>query len=118
MKKIIALALLLTVAAFAGDKKAQHKMDMSHKGHVMINVPTVQCDNCVATVTAAVKKVDGVENIKIDPDKKVAHVNFDPQKTNAKDIRLAIAASGYDADDVKRDEKAHDSLPKCCQSKR
>ncbi|NOY57686.1 MAG: heavy-metal-associated domain-containing protein [Calditrichaeota bacterium] len=118
MKKLIALALLLSVAAFAGDKKDQHKMDMSHPGHAMISVPTVQCDNCVKTITAAVKKVDGVKSIKIDLEKKVAHVNFDAKKVQVADIRNAIAAAGYDADDVKRVEKVYDALPKCCQSKR
>ncbi len=118
MKKLIAFALLLSVAAFAGEKKEQHKMDMSHPGHAMINVPTVLCDNCVKTVTTAVKKVDGVESITIDLDKKIAHVNFDPDKVKLIDIEKAIAASGYDANNIKRDEKAHANLPKCCQSKR
>ncbi|NIA28999.1 MAG: hypothetical protein GWP06_03690 [Actinobacteria bacterium] len=118
MKTLITLALLLSVAAFAGEKKEQHKMDMSKPGHAMINVPTIQCDNCVKTVTAAVKKVDGVESIKIDLDKKVAHVNFDPKKVKLADIEKAIAASGYDANNVKRNKKAHDALSPCCQSKR
>ena len=121
MKKLIALVLLLTVAAFAGDKK-DHKAGDMHKmskaGHAMISLPTIQCDNCVKTVTAAVNKVKGVESIKIDLDKKVAHVNFDAKKVRVEEIRKAIAAAGYDADDVKRDEKAHAALPKCCQSPR
>jgi len=120
MKTIIALALMLTVAVFAGDKKGyDHNKEMhdhmSKAGHVMINVPTVKCNSCVKTVTTAVKKIDGVESIKIDLEKKVAHVNFDAKKVKPADIRKAIAASGYDADDVKRDEKAHANLPKCCQ---
>ena len=118
MKKLIVLALMLTVAAFAGEKKGQHKMDMSKGGHVMINVPTVQCDNCVKTVTTALDKIDGVESVKIDLEKKVAHIKFDAKKVKADDLRKAIVAAGYDADDIKRDEKAHDALPQCCQSKR
>jgi len=118
MKKLIVLAMMLTVAAFAGEKKDMHKMDMSKGGHVMINVPTVQCDNCVKTITTALNKVDGVESVHIDLEKKIAHINYDAKKVKVEDIRKAIAAAGYDADNIKRDEKAHANLPKCCQSKR
>jgi len=118
MKKLIVLVMMLTVAAFAGEKKNMHNMDMSKGGHVMINVPTVQCDHCVKTVTGAMDKVDGVESVKIDLEKKMAHINYDAKKVKADDIRKAISSAGYDADDVKRDEKVHDALPACCQSKR
>jgi mercuric ion binding protein len=118
MKNLIVLAMILAVAAFAGEKKDMHKMDMSNSGHAMINVPTVQCDNCVKIITDALNKIDGIETVHIDLEKKMAHINYDAKKLKVDDIRKAIAACGYDADDVKRNEKAHDLLPKCCQLKR
>lgn len=131
MKNLIVLFLMLSVAAFAGEKKSTDKataqknkmghsaeMMKSGPGHAMISVPTLQCNNCVNTVTAAVKKVDGVESVKVDLDKKIAHVNFDAKKVKVADIEKAIAAAGYDANKVKRDEKAHAKLPQCCQSKK
>ena len=101
-------------------KSEQHSAEMAKKGegHVMISVSTIQCGACVKTVETAVKKVDGIKSVKVDLDKKVAHVNFDPKKVKKEDIEKAIAASGYDANDVKRDEKAHAKLLSCCQSSR
>ncbi len=133
MKRIISLLLLLTIAAFAGDKKThnhsdhnpemkmhQHNQDSTKaaKEHVMISVPTIQCDNCVSTIENAVKKIKGVESVSVDLEKKMAHINYNSDKVKVEDIENAITASGYDANDKKRDEKAHDALPACCQSKR
>ena len=113
MRTIISLALLLTVAVFAGENKEKAK---TAKGHTMISVPSIQCDHCVKTIEKAVKKLDGVESIHIDLDKKKAHVNFDEKKVKVNDIEKAIAAAGYHANKVKRDEKAHKALMNCCQS--
>ena len=131
MRNIMFILLALSLSAFAGDvkhdassdaksKDAQESMHMMKEGegHSMISVPTVQCGNCVKTITAALDKVDGVESVKIDLDKKVAHVNYDPKKLKLADIEKAIAAAGYDANDVKRDEEAHSKLMACCQSER
>ena len=93
-------------------------MMMNGDGHSMISVPTIQCSSCVKTITAALDKVDGVEKVNIDLEKKVAHVNYDPKKVKLNDIEKAIAAAGYDANDVKRDEEAHSKLMPCCQSER
>jgi copper ion binding protein len=129
MKSIILFTLLFTMIAFGGDEKQGHsnkKSDLNAKqqseemtqkknGHAMISLPTIQCNNCVKTIESAVKKLDGVESVKIDLEKKMAHVNFDPEKLEQKDIEKAITAAGYDANNVKRDEKAHNDLPSCCQ---
>jgi copper chaperone CopZ len=124
---VLVLMLMLSVGASAADKKADvkaaqesghHAAMMSDSSHAMISVPTVLCDNCVKTVTEALKKLDGVDSVRIDLGKKIAHVNFNGKKVKVIDIKKAIAAAGYDADDIKRDEKAYAKLPKCCQSER
>ena len=131
MKNILFLILALSLAVFAsdektsqsqddqhmGDKQANH-MKMNGEGHSMISVPTIQCNNCAKTITAALDKVDGVEKVNIDLEKKVAHVNYDTKKVKLNDIEKAIAAAGYDANDVKRNEEAHSKLMPCCQSER
>ena len=118
MNRTILIMLMFAAIVFAGEKQDQAKMDMTGKGHVMIQVPTVQCESCVETITTALDKVDGIKSVHIDLDKKIAHINYDDKKIKVEDIRNAIAATGYDADDVKRDEKAHHALPMCCQSQR
>jgi periplasmic mercuric ion binding protein len=115
----ITASLLLLFAAVACFGNNQHgHVKRAQKGHAMIMLPTMQCDTCVKTIKAAVEKVQGVDSVSIDLKMKMAHVHFDPAKTSQENIEKAIAAAGYDANNVKRDEKAHALLPKCCQSKR
>jgi Cu(I)/Ag(I) efflux system membrane fusion protein len=118
MRQVIALFLLLGVAAYAQHDNGHGQQKESPKGHAMISVPTIQCETCVQTVETAVKKVQGVKSVSVDLEKKIAHVNFNPAKTNQQKIENAIAAAGYDANKTKRDEVAHAKLPKCCQSER
>lgn len=130
MKKLYALSLIAVLLIFAA-VNAQHQ-HAAEKGqpakmaactlaegehHGDINVPTIQCGMCVKTVTGALKDVSGVTFVQVDLKAKKAHVHYS-DKVKPADLKKAIAASGYDADDVKRDEKAHDALPGCCQSKR
>ncbi len=118
MRHLIALLVLFGVAGYAQHDHGHGQKKETPKGHAMISVPTIQCETCVQTVEAAVKKVEGVKSVKVDLKEKIAHVNFDAEKTNQQKIEKAIAAAGYDANKTKRDEAAHAKLPKCCQSER
>jgi copper ion binding protein len=118
MRHFITLFLLFGICAFAQHDHSKSQKKEIQKGHAMISLPTIQCETCVQTVESAVKKVNGVKAVSIDPDKKMAHVNFDEKKTSQEKIENAIAAAGYNANKTKRDEAAHAKLPKCCQSKR
>jgi len=120
MKKITMLLLLFVAAACFGNNQHDHhaQQKQTQSGHAMISLPTMQCNTCVETIKKTVEKVEGVKSIVIDLKEKMAHVTFDPTKTSQEKIGKAIAAAGYDANNTKRDEKAHAKLPKCCQSKR
>jgi copper chaperone CopZ len=115
MKKISVLWLLfIAIGCFGSNPHSPAKQ--VQKGHAMIMLPTIQCDTCVETVKSAVEKVQGVQSVSVDLPNKMAHVNFDPAKTNQEKIEKAIAAAGYDANKTKRDEKAYAKLPMCCKS--
>ena len=116
MKRVIVL-LLFAVVAFTCSKQQDQKKSIQ-QGHAMISVPTIQCQMCVETIQTAVKKVEGVISVTVDLKEKMAHVNFDAAKTTQEKIEKAIAAAGYDANNIKRDEEAHAKLPACCQLKR
>ncbi|MBS1518037.1 MAG: cation transporter [Bacteroidetes bacterium] len=83
--------------------------------HVMIELPTMQCGTCKKNIETAVRKIDGIESVNVDKDKKIAHVNFDKNKTDLSKIENAITAAGYDADDKKADPKAYEDLDDCCK---
>jgi periplasmic mercuric ion binding protein len=120
MKKTIVFSMLFVAGWCFGGNQHDHNapQKQTQSSMVMISLPTMQCNTCVETIQKAVEKVEGVQSVSVDLKKKMAHVNFDPAKTSQEKIEKAIAAAGYDANETKRDEKAHARLPMCCQSAR
>ena len=76
---------------------------------------SLQCGMCVARVVPSLKAVAGVKRVKANLTDRTVTVHYQPNKTNPEAIRNALAALGYDADDVKADAKAYAALPGCCQ---
>jgi mercuric ion binding protein len=74
------------------------------------------CEECKERIENAAD-VKGVKLCKWNPATKVATVTYDPAKTDIVNIQKSIAAVGYDAGDVKGNDKAYNKLPKCCQYK-
>lgn len=120
MKRIFAL-LTVAILAFSA-LTAQSKQQTQPKGGdatvetTVVNVPTIVCNSCVATITKALKKVTGVKTTKIDLAKKTATVTFASSKTSVAKIETAIAKAGYDANEVKRDPAAYEKLDACCKT--
>ena len=81
----------------------------------VIDLPTMKCKNCAATMTAAVQKLDGVQDVKVDVDTKKAEVQYVSTKLDEKKIEDAISNAGYDANSTKRNETAYGQLAPCCQ---
>lgn len=79
-----------------------------------ISVPGATCEMCQATISASVKKLDGVKIVDVDLTKKVATIGHLPTVSKT-DLQKAIAASGYNADDVVKDSTAYENLPECCK---
>jgi copper chaperone CopZ len=53
------------------------------------------CDECVRKLQPVLKKIPGVQDVKVDlPDERVI-VTFDPRKTHPPDLHDAILRSGY-----------------------
>ncbi len=61
-----------------------------------IMISGMSCGHCVAAVSSALKKIDGVElkNVAVGS----ASVSYDPAVTSADDIRAAIDDAGYPAE--------------------
>lgn len=76
---------------------------------------SAECSMCKRTIEKALRKVDGVTYSKLNVPTKILKVKFDSEKVCEDDIRAAVAAVGYDADDVEADAKAYKKLPKCCK---
>ncbi len=82
----------------------------------VVNIKTSAiCGSCKARIERAVKAVDGVEEALLNLHNKKLKVKFDPLKTDAGKIRTTVSNTGYDADEIKKNEEAFNKLPECCQ---
>jgi copper ion binding protein len=120
MKKITVMSLLFVAVWCFGGNQHDHntRQKQTQSSMAMISLPTIQCNTCVETIQKALEKVEGIRSVSVELKGKTAHVEFDPAKTSLEKIENAIAAAGYDANETKRDEKAHAGLPMCCRSAR
>lgn len=104
MKRLIVLSAMLFISTLA--------FSQSKKAKIMT---TAQCEMCKMTIEKAVNQLEGIETAELDITSKKLKVKFDESKLSLDRIRQAVAAVGYQADDVLAKEKAYKDLPQCCQ---
>lgn len=63
---------------------------------VVINVEGMTCGGCVASVTKAIKRLEGVEQANVSLEGKIASVIYDKVKTNEDAIKQAVRDAGYE----------------------
>lgn len=78
------------------DKNAQ-------EGKFKVNGMT--CASCVAHVERAVKKLDGVDDVVVNLASSNMNVKYDKKKLSAKEIEDAVKKAGYEAIELKDNEK-------------
>lgn len=79
---------------------------------------SAQCEMCKKKIEKKVIAVKGVKNAVLDLKTKIVKVKYDAQKTQVNAIKMAITQAGYDADEMKADEKAYSELKECCKKKK
>lgn len=87
MKPLFAAAVLAAAAAPAW--AAPHTATLS--------IPTMHCAMCPVTVKAALSKVAGVSQVRVNLDKRQAVVTFDDAKTTVQQLTEATKDAGYPA---------------------
>ena len=99
------------------DEKVDGKEDVTaiEGEYIEINLPTMQCNMCKATIEKAVNKVEGVNYVNVVVKDKIAKVKFDNSKTELGKIEDAITAAGYQANDKPEVKEAYDNLEGCCK---
>lgn len=73
------------------------------------------CGMCKTTIEKAVKGLEGIATADWDVKKKSIKVSYDKSKVNEKDMHKAIAAAGYDTEQLTGSKSSYDKLPKCCK---
>jgi periplasmic mercuric ion binding protein len=105
---VLALALLGTYAV-------AQKAGKAPKAATVVVHTSANCDQCKTTIETALGKVKGIQKTTVDLTTRDATVVYSPKKIDANGVRKAITLAGYDADDLKADQEAHDNLPACCR---
>ncbi len=91
-----------------------HATERNKKETVSIHTSAI-CESCQKRIEKSLLATPGVEAAVLNLNNKKVKVKYDPLKINPDQIRLVISNTGYDADDVKRNEAAYKNLPDCCQ---
>ena len=74
-----------------------------------------ECEMCKDTIEKGMAFAKGVKKAVLNVETKVLTVEYNPNKTNPDEIRKAVSALGYDADDVPAEKIAYDNLDACCK---
>ncbi len=90
MKHILSVVLLTCCALVS-------QFALAEEQTVTMSVEKMSCATCPLTVRKAMEKVDGVVEVEVDYDTKVATVTFDDASTTAAEVAQASTDVGYPA---------------------
>ena len=76
----------------------------------------LECGTCGELLDEAVLDLAGVKNMEINTTENTITVYYKPEKISVEEIKKAIVAVGYDADDMKAEKAAYEQLDGCCKS--
>lgn len=111
--KIITTTLMIIFFTLAGTHlMAQEKQQKTEE--VRIRTSAV-CGMCKDRIEHDMAFEKGVKSVELDEETKVVTIGYNPKKTTPDQLRKAISAIGYDADDVKAEPVAYEKLPVCCK---
>ena len=123
MKKVILSMAVIAALAFTSCKNEARKEIKTTSTEVSAAAIKTNltfgvrgnCGMCKKTIEKAANSVEGVASAVWDVDQKKIDISFDDGKIDAVAIHKAIAASGYDTEQVAGNEEAYDGLPGCCK---
>ncbi len=118
MKNSILKSVLLAVLVFFISNTAS-----AQKSNEKAVIKTfLHCDHCKECETCGLKfktemlKINGLKMYELDDKAMTFTVYYNPKKTSLQAIKEAISKMGYDADEVKADPQAYESLDGCCKA--
>lgn len=104
---IVLLSILFIAPAKLSAQKA--KLDT-------VKIKTsAECDMCKTKLETELGRSKGVKSANLDLGTQVITVVYNSSKTNPGKLRTIIANIGYDADEVKANNRMQKKLPDCCQ---
>jgi Cu+-exporting ATPase len=64
--------------------------------YVRLPIEGMTCTSCVSRIARAVRKLDGVETVKVNLGTDSAEVAFDPSRTSLSSIAAVVRRAGYE----------------------
>ena len=111
MKKLILLSILLIVGCLS--IKNQGKSNNLQIDE--INIPTAQCNMCVANIENALNEIDGILKYKVELETYRVKVKYNTDKLSLQSIEQLISKAGYQANNLPADADAYNKLAMCCR---
>ena len=109
---ILLVALLTITPGFAKTKARTAKAII--KTHFYCD-HCKKCETCGKKFEAELYNTKGIKDFSIDEKAMTITVIYNPQRVSIPQIRQAISALGFDADEVKADPVAYEKLDGCCK---
>jgi len=85
------------------------------KGETVTIQTSAICESCKKRIETTLSSTTGIESVNLNLKDKKLKVKYDPTEITPLQIRSIISNTGYDADDMKKNEEAFNKLPHCCQ---
>lgn len=113
MKTVASIAIMILAVLFA-PVNTMAQGTKSKQDTVKIQT-SAECDMCKSKLETEVGRMKGVKSVTVDLKTQVATVVYNNTKTAPDKIRTVISNAGYDADDVKANNRSQSKLPACCK---
>ena len=78
-----------------------------------INIPTAQCNMCVANIENALNEIDGILKYKVELETYRVKVKYNTGKLSLKNIEQLISKAGYQANNSPADVDSYNKLAMC-----
>jgi copper chaperone CopZ len=110
MKKTFLISVLLFTVFLLSSCGKKNSPETKSTGEANIESVEFKCENmhcksCEESITAEVKKINGIKEVTADAKSKTVKVSFNKEQTSAKDIEKSINAAGYDTQTSKSENK-------------
>ena len=112
MKKAIFIITLFIIANTSFAQNA-NKQTITIKTNIYCD-HCKKCESCGGRIDKELPFIKGVTNYKFDEKANIITATYNTRITTPEDIRFAIAKIGFDADDVKANQKAVAKFDDCC----
>ncbi len=107
MKKILVFILLTCVFININAQVRTSRFE--------VKIPSLWCEECELVIESGLLRYDGIMEIDAKWRAKKAVIRYIPDRIDTTNIKVAVAALGFDTDEDKANEKMRKLLPECCQ---